>query len=243
LVEPPSREAMIDLFAKARDARGLCEAMIEGDPTGRRIPSPDRPGLIAMALAIGKEWAAELRERYPGEAIETVAGKIGVTIEISDGASAVGGMVIRSEYYGRPPRIVLYEQSIRVLRERVTQSELTSFLTPDLITPLYILHELFHHFEWVKKDSLSKRYSVTTLRFGPLRLKSPVRVLTEMGAHAFAQNWLNLEWYPYVLDQWERLIGETGVSPVEQLNRAMTKRGIGRVFSRYLPDRDRPGSS
>jgi hypothetical protein len=142
-----------------------------------------------MALTKGESWATELRSQYPRGDIRSVAEEMGVKVEISDQKGEMGNMVIRGEYYADPPRIVIFEQPIKVLQDVMGRVGLSNLLGPDLLIPIHILHELFHHLENLRKDRLSERYRVTTIGLGPLRLKSGVRVLTEMGAHAFAQRW------------------------------------------------------
>jgi len=235
------REQIIDLFEKARNAQAMCELMLDMDSTGKRIPSQDRPGLISMALATGKGWATELRNQYPAGDIESVAQEMGVKVEISDQPNQVGTMLIRAEYYAQPPRVIVFRQSVKVLQDLMERVGLTDLLAPELIIPIHVVHEIFHHVENLKKDSLAKRYFVTTFRLGPLRLKSGVRVLTEMGAYAFAQRWLNLDWYPFVIDQIDRLMAEDAISPVEKWNELMRKRGLGRILPRFFSDKDQAG--
>ena len=230
-----SREQIATLFAEARNARVLCETILETDSTGKLIPSKERPGLISMALTRGKDWAAELRSQYPVEDIRHVAEKMGVKVEISDQKGEFGNIVIRAEYYARPPRIIIFDQPIKAIQDIIERVGLISLFGPDLLIAIHVLHEMFHHLENVKKDRLSECYSVTTFGLGPLRLKSGVRALTEIGAHAFAQRWLNLDWYPYVIDQVERLRMEDGATPVAQWNALMMKRGLGKTISPFFP--------
>lgn len=224
------RQQIIELFEQARNAHGLCERMLEMDSTGKRIPRQDRPGLISTVLKTGRDWATALRDQYPGKDIESVAQKMGVQVEISDQGIEVGNMLIRAEYYAQPPRVVIFRKSITALQDLMEQVGLPTLFAPDLAIPLHVLHELFHHVERLRQDFLAKRYLVTTFRLGPLRLRSEVRVLGEMGAHAFAQSWLNLDWYPFVIDQINRLTAGEAISPTEQLNQHMKNRGLERIF-------------
>jgi hypothetical protein len=238
LTKEVSREQIAALFVQGRNAQALCETILEADSTSRLIPSRERPRLISMALTKGGDWATELRSQYPLGDIRSVAEEMGVKVEISDQKDEIGNMVIRGEYYAEPPRIVIFEQPIKVIYDLMERVGLSNLLGSDLLIPIHVLHELFHHLESLRKDRLSECYSVTTFGLGPLRLKSSVRVLTEIGAHAFAQRWLNLDWYPFVIDQIERLRMEDALSPVEQWNEMMNKRGLSRTISRFFSRKD-----
>ena len=52
-----------------------------------------------------------------------------------------------------------------------------------------------------------------TSRLGPLRFTSGIRALSEIAAHAFAQQFNVVAWYPLVLDELERRISLPGPEP------------------------------
>jgi hypothetical protein len=207
------------LVEQARDAKAMAEVMLEMDSTSRLIPAQERSGLISMALRSGREWAQELRKRYPEADTLILAQKLGVEVKYSDQEGKLGNIVLRSEYYDQPPQIVIYNSSVKALQEVIERTGHTDLLPLKLLVPIHVAHELFHHLENLKKDHLSQRYKVATLRIGRWRLiESGVRVLTEIGAQAFVQAWLKLSWNPFVLDQIEMLIGGDVPSPIDHLN-------------------------
>ena len=219
------------LVDQARDAEAMAEVMLEMDPTSRLIPAQERSGLISMALRSGREWAQELRKRYPEADTLILAQKLGVEVKHSEQEGKLGNIVLRSEYYDQPPQIVIYNSSVKALQEVIERTGHTDLLPPELLVPIHVAHELFHHLENLKKDRLSQRYKVATLRIGRWRLiESGVRVLTEIGAQAFVQALLNLKWYPFVLDQMEMLIGGNLPSPIDQLNELIKRpRWLGKI--------------
>lgn len=243
MIKEISREQIVELFEAAGDAQTLAETILELDLTSKRIPSQERPALISMALKCGREWALELRKQYPAADILFLAKQLGVDLKTSDQVNEIGNIVLRSEYYTQPPQIVVYSSSIKVLEEVIERVGLANVMPPSLIMPIHVAHELFHHIEYLKKDSLSRRYMVRTLGLGPWGLKSGVRALTEIGAHAFVQNWLNLNWYPYVIDQIERLVRGDTTSPIERWNDFVKKRGFGGAVSRFLSGRKHNSNS
>jgi hypothetical protein len=207
------------LIEKAQDAEAMAGVILEADPTSRLIPAQERPGLISMALGSGREWARELRRRYPEADTLVLAQKLGVEVKTSEQEGKLGNIILRSEYYAEPPQIVIYTTSVKALEEIISRAGHTDLVPPDLLVPIHVAHELFHHLEIVKKDQLSHRYKVSTLRIGRWRLlESGVRALTEIGAHAFVQTLLNLTCYPFVLDRIEMLTTEGAPTPVDILN-------------------------
>ena len=214
-----SAAQVMTLVEQGRDAEAMAEVMLEMDSTSKLIPAQERPGLIAMALRSGREWAQELRKRYPEADTLALAQKLGVEVKHSDQEGKLGNIVLRSEYYDQPPQIVIYNSSVKALQEVIERTGHTDLLPPKLLVPIHVAHELFHHLENLKKDHLSQRYKVATLRIGRWRLiESGVRVLTEIGAQAFVQAWLNLKWYPFVLDRIEMAMGGNPPAPVDLLN-------------------------
>ena len=207
------------LVEQARDVQATAEMMLEMDSTCRLIPVHERPGLVSMALKSGTEWAEELRQRFPGADTLILAQKLGVEVKHSDQEGKLGNIVLRSEYYDQPPQIVIYNTSVKALQEVIERTGHADLLPPKLLVPIHVAHELFHHLENLKKDHLSQRYRVATLRIGRWRLiESGVRILTEIGAQAFVQVWLNLSWFPFVLDRIEMLWGADVPNPIDQLN-------------------------
>jgi hypothetical protein len=223
-VDATSIEQIVTLMKRARDAQTMAEAMLEINSTGKFIPSIERFNFISMALSSGREWAQELRKQYPEDEALLLAHKLGVEVKISDQRNEIDNIVFRSEYCASPPEIVIYNPSINALQEVLVHTGLTDLLALGSLVPVHVAHELFHHLENLKQDFISQRYKVATLRIGRWRLiESGIQVLSEIGAHCFAQVLLNLSWYPAVLDEIERLTKGNTIGPVDRWNKFITK--------------------
>lgn len=220
-----AKEQVDAFLGKARDADALAGLVLEMDPTYRLIPAVRRTELASMALETGRAWAHELRATHPAEDLALLAQQLGVEVEFSDEANEAGDVVIRSEYYDAPARIVIYQSSLEKTREVIEQAGLAAAIDPGLLLPIHLAHELFHHLEHLKQDRLSQRYKVPTLRIGQWNLiVSGVRALSEIGAHAFVQAWLRLDWFPFAIDQLERLTRGDTRDPVDRWNEFSKKR-------------------
>ncbi|HUU53615.1 MAG TPA: hypothetical protein VMY87_01740 [Armatimonadota bacterium] len=84
---------------------------------------------------------------------------------------------LRSEYRAEPARIILYRDTIDQLAVAIHADQRFDMMQCDL-AEVHVAHELFHHLEFGQ-------------RFGPLTVEE-----VEAGAHAFAQELLELGFHP-----------------------------------------------
>ena len=65
---------------------------------------------------------------------------------------------------------------------------------------VFLAHELYHHFDETRPQTLCSRHRVPVLRLGRLRLTAAVAGMREIAAGAFAQRLLGLRFHPRLLD-------------------------------------------
>jgi hypothetical protein len=114
-----------------------------------------------------------------------MAARLGVTVDEVDGDGGFGTVVVYADYMMRPPRVRLFMPAIAALDRRLTNY-------PEPLAggtrPVFLAHELFHHWEELHPDRALRRLSRD-------------RRLPEIAAGAFAQELLGLKCHPEQLDR------------------------------------------
>jgi hypothetical protein len=87
------------------------------------------------------------------------------------------------------------DEANRLLRE----NDLAGLLGIDDLVPVHLAHELYHHLDAKHLTSGTAGFRVTTLRLGPLRLRTGLPSLCEIAADRFALSLLGLKVPPKAL--------------------------------------------
>jgi len=90
------------------------------------------------------------------------------------------GLMIRSELDCRDREIILYEKNLEELQQALSILQF-SLCPPEIVHDIAITHELFHYLQYEQGCV-------------------PGSLAGEAGAHLFAQYYLGLSFYPWVLD-------------------------------------------
>ena len=162
-----------------------------------KIPREMRDKLVNVGSNIGSENAQNVVLETKSRDPSFIAKQLGAEIYRTSEDNSVGTLLICSEYY--PVTIRIYEKSITQLKTSVERLQLQDLFPPEKIEPFHIAHELFHHLEKTRIGVLCEQYPVETQHFGPIRLKSRIRALSEIGAHAFSKNLLEAKISPKIL--------------------------------------------
>lgn len=166
----------------------------------RRIPPHQRAALVDSALEDGyglAEWARAQWGRDPAE----IATCCAVPVVHSEGEAGFGSVIIYAEYVARPLLITLYIPAIRRLDGLIAQGGAQIRLGIDTALPIFLAHELYHHFDWLRgADRLARRHRVRIIGTGRWQWTSGLSSLCEIAAGAFAQRLLGLSFHPKVLD-------------------------------------------
>lgn len=204
------------LLAETSDASGLCELLSEAlpqatpralgrlilaaDPQIGRIALEQGDRLVDTALSDGESLACIALAQW-GRAPEIVGQQIGLPVIDSHEESGYGSTVVYAEYGGRPPRIVLYRAALAKLDRQLAQPGMSELLGLIKARPVYLAHELYHHFDLTRaQPSIAQRNRAVLFQLGRFRWTSGVAALAEIAAGAFAQRLLGLRFHPKLLD-------------------------------------------
>jgi hypothetical protein len=181
-------------MASAADGLELALALLARDTGARRVPEAQRARRVRRAVAMGRAAAARLAAAHGTREPRALAARLGVAVETRDAAPAVPWLRIESEYYGAPPRIVLYAGTLAEGEARL--QDVGYALPAGVWADLHVAHELFHYLEDRQGMTVSRRLAYTRRRLGPWRWRVRLGALREVAAHAFAQALLDLPWSP-----------------------------------------------
>ena len=182
----------------APQALGLLQ--LREDPQYSRISADRHVALVEAALEDGRSLADRTRDLW-GQKPTEVAARCGVPVVHSEDDAGFGSVIVYADYAPQPPSITLYVPAILRLDRQVAQRGAQLCRGIGSTMPIFLAHELYHHFDCLRgRARLSRRHLVTIFRIGPWNWTSGLSSLAEIAAGAFAQELLGLPFHPKLLD-------------------------------------------
>jgi len=181
------------------DARFLGLQQLRSDPQFPRIAVERRRELVDAALDDGRFLAADVRGHL-GADPAFIAASCGVPIVDSPADAGFGNTVVFAEYATRPASITLYEPALERMDAALAASPLGRAHGILSSRPLFLAHELYHHFDCSRRVPLARRHRVRLFGIGRWAWTSGLVSLPEIAAGAFAQALLGLPFHPKFLD-------------------------------------------
>jgi hypothetical protein len=182
------------------DPAALAHWMVRNDRYARRLGEGEIHMLAAAALADGEGTARAVQiERRPG-AIEALASELGISVEQADGEIDVAGHLFSADYRPNPPRVRLYTRALASIDRGLAQTQIARIIGATRALPVLLAHEIYHHLDFARPATLTRRHRVTSLQLGPLHLKTELPSLAEVAAGNFAATLLGLHCHPKLLD-------------------------------------------
>jgi len=179
----------------AREAHAFDLELLQADPLHYRLGPGEAGFAIAAAVADGRQRARQWKAPCdPG----AIAASLGVPVVVVETGNRFGTLFQFAEYRSRPPGITIYRAAMDFLRGLICRHGLAPVLGLKDPEPVYLAHEIYHHLDG--PAPIARAVQVTTLALGPVRLRSGLVSLREIGASAFAADVTGLRCHPRVLD-------------------------------------------
>lgn len=178
-------------------------ALLADDPLYARVPADDRDACVGLALDAGARMADSVRAGC-GDDPDAIAARCGVPVVETDASADFGQTIVFATYATRPApgRIFLYRTAIARADALLADPAIAAALGIRVARPIYLAHELFHHFDGAQGAvPVARRRPVTLVAVGPLRWTGGLASLAEIAAGAFAQALLGLRTHPHALDR------------------------------------------
>lgn len=182
-----------------------------------KIPSDAYGYYIKESLKIGRETAAA----YKGKDIRDWYAKHALTIEHSEHSGHFSSMRFRAEIImgKKQHKVILYPSSLAELYTAGAKYlSAENQLDFRQVETLHLAHEFFHFIEFQRGKSTNDLLNkVETQKILGIVRKISVLQTCEIAAHAFAQELLELPFYPGALDfMYLAYNGEMTVSDIQQ---------------------------
>lgn len=150
-----------------------------------------------QANICGREWADRIAGEYgtknPGELAE----KLGMKVKTP--RTPVGGGVVLFAQFVQPDEITIFTDCVDKAG-RLEEESGCPILEKERLTSILLAHELFHAVEERHAEEIYTRTEKVELWRKPFSNRSAIACLSEIAAMAFAQQLLELEVSPYMLD-------------------------------------------
>ena len=175
-------------YALPFPGRDLADKELTYDPCYAKIPPEARSAIVDKAWEKGAAAARALFAQTGGETnFSKIARSNGLDCVRIDKDYIVGNQRYFSDYISGRHKINLYLKSIALWAQE-------NQLDTETATNVILSHEYFHFLEWTTLGLTSREYQVPMLRLGAITLgKTGIRALSEIGAHAFARTYYELE--------------------------------------------------
>jgi hypothetical protein len=190
---------LVRRVARAEPA-ALARWMLSNDRYAGRLDGAQIATLAAAALADGEGTAEALRVAKTPAAVAALASGLGISVARDDGEIAVGGHIFSADYRPNPPRIRLYTRALAAIDRGLAEPGVADIVGIASSAPVLLAHEIYHHLDLARPASFTHRHRVTSLRLGPIHLKTELPSLAEIAAGRFAATLLGLHCHPKLLD-------------------------------------------
>jgi hypothetical protein len=158
---------------------------------------------VDYAVKAGKKTAEAVEKQFGTKDPFAVAEKLGIKVVYKTMNPRRTHRLMCSEYDPgllRPPTIILYNEPITWIKKLIREQRLQKILRIEDPTAVFLAHELFHHIEMEMEEPIIRGFKITTFKWGSVRIEQEVAALSEIAAHSFAKNLLELPFHPKLID-------------------------------------------
>lgn len=168
------------------------------DPLFSRVNENRIDSIITDAAACGTNEALRVMQAFGTSDINEIYNALGVSIiESTDDGGC--GIYYFSLY--EPESVVrIYINRLQMVEETIDENVGTSSLMPATVQGLLLAHELYHVCENRNPELFTESYHLVLFKIGPFTHKSRIRILSEIGASAFAKKLCSVEYNPLILN-------------------------------------------
>lgn len=176
--------------------------LLRTDPLYPRLPETRAHELAELALNVGAGNATELVKMCdcsePLRLSRMMKIRVLFDISLSYKADSLG---VLSSYSPKPPTITVYENRLRLFREKLPKKDKTGRVFLSNLTNICVAHEIYHHIERQTFCFMNLAYKIPIVDFKLFRIEKSMTVLSEIAAHAFAMKLMDLPRLPCIIHE------------------------------------------
>lgn len=202
------------------DDRVLAMCELSNDLLFQKIPRERLGYYVDRSLKAGREAA----RKFAGKEIRELYAEYGVKILQAGTGRKNYGVILRGQAVLDPKgcSVEVYQDSIKALAARSEWKGIT--LTPKQALDIHLAHEFYHIREYLEHSSIAEELdSITRFSFLGLGFTAHIQRCSEIAAHAFAKELLNLQVLPNLYDYLYLIdTGKMSSSAFDELTAQMT---------------------
>lgn len=169
------------------------------EPMNGRFRDEERISLYLQALECGKKQAERCMETYGTSNPEQLAALMNLDVLFPEMPQSHARILFAD--FAEPKTIRVYRDGLDKAGALLYKPGMNELFPEHVkISDILIAHELYHVLEMKDPALWSKSYRMTLWQIGMIKNQSPIAVLSEIAAMAFAARLNRLPFSPYVLD-------------------------------------------
>lgn len=179
-------------------------AELYDDSQFNKIPKGKIDDYIIGAINIAKLKANKIKNENKSMSLIDICKSKGVTVNILDKDYIAANVHYRAEIYYLDKSINIMKSSIVQMCDQLTKLNLfydRYDISYERVVDIHVAHELYHLIEYIDKEETGSLLpKVTSIKVGRFERKSEVVRTSEVAAHIFCMEILNLPFHPKLLD-------------------------------------------
>ncbi|MEH7248155.1 hypothetical protein V7114_15375 [Neobacillus niacini] len=171
---------------------------LRNEPLRGKLNQEMKTKFLGLAHETGATLARELAVKYPEKNLEQIIAQHGIKLTKINGED--GGDYTMFACFTEPDKIDLYMGAVLLAEQYLEEEECYNLLEGRTISDILLAHELFHYYECHDTNIATNQKLLTLWKLGKFEYKSKLVSLNEIAAMAFAKEFLQLSYSPYLLD-------------------------------------------
>jgi len=179
------------------------------EPMNGRFDDSMRYELYEKACECGRNEADRILKKYPKLSVEEIARQMGLNVLYPDIPQASSRILFAD--FAEPATIRIYQDGLSKGHALMENPLIQSYFRTQMdhekqdisdvrIEDILIAHELYHVIEMKNQKIWTQSYQILLWKIGFIENRSPVAVLSEIAAMAFASRLNHLNFSAYMLD-------------------------------------------
>lgn len=179
--------------------RSLWDAYaFQNSPGCVRLSAAQRGSLAESARQEAIALARHKREQFSGQPLTEVLEAHGLCVQ--DMPPTQWGTKIPFAYFEEPSSVYLNRELAQACQDLLEQTGFAGMLQGALVEEVLLAHELYHFCAGQGEAPFTRQEHLRLWKLGPFEARRRISALEELGAMAFAEEYLGLECNPFVLD-------------------------------------------
>lgn len=179
------------------------EYALQKEPLKGKITKELKEKLLYNTHLCGKSLAEEVKSEYGNTIPSVLAEKLGLEVfyvQVEDDGATDGGNYNMFACYYEPNQVKIFNKTVKDATELIKNFELDEILGEVQILEILMAHEIYHYFEYTRKDLYTNQKLLTLWKLGKYKNVSKLVSLNEIGAMEFTKDLLGLPYSPYIFD-------------------------------------------